>query len=225
MNPLVLVDANPATRETLAGMLAGIGPPVIAFGDWKAARAAMWHERPQVVVLSDWRARGGRGAHRRLLPAARGAPFVMVCDGGVTEWDERFAVVLRYPLPRGELQSAIRAATAASREVVYAGYRLDRQARSLRRRARSVQLTPVQAAIMCALMRAQGEPVPAADLAAAVWPDQDDHDLRTLYTHLSWLRGRLAAAGLTVAIVSERGQGYRFVGLPAQAPPGARAGE
>ncbi len=99
MGAIILVDANPATREYLAATLGCGGLSVLAFESWQAARSGMAGQSPLAVVLTDWRGKGGRGAYRRLRHSARGAPFVMVCDGGVTEWDERFAVVVRYPNP------------------------------------------------------------------------------------------------------------------------------
>ena len=62
------------------------------------------------------------------------------------------------------------------------------------------------------------------DLLDAVWGEDVIVDERTVDVHISWLRGKLAAAGLDAsAIQTVYGAGYRFVvpeepgGLPRHA--------
>lgn len=226
MKRVILVDVNPVTRAELSEMLTGAGYEPAAFGCWRCAREAMRDRRPQVVILTDWRTTGGRGAYRRLRHPAQGAPFVLVGDGGVTEWDERFASVVSYPVSRERLLAAL-AEVVQTHDVVveHAEYRLERRAQRLHCRGRSVVLTPVQTEILAALLQAQGELVPADTLAKAVWPDQGKEDRRSLYTHVSWLRARLSAGGLPGTIENVRGRGYRFVDCPAESPSAARADE
>lgn len=214
MYTVAVVDANPRTGEELEWLLSEAQFEVSRFVGWREARPALAALRPDAVVLTDWRRVGGRGGERYLRRGARGAPFVMVCDGGVTGWDDRFAAVLYYPVTSEQLANAIRVAIARERSLVSAsGFVLDLGSRSLARGARSASLTPIETAILSELMSARGEFVSSAQLAERVWGAHARGDRRVLYTHVAWLRRKLERSlGEPQLIVSARLLGYRFAG-------------
>ncbi len=226
MGSIFLVDTDPATRAELAAAISLGVTPLLTFASWQLARSEMARQSPQVVVLTDWRGKGGRGAYRRLRHAAAGAPFVMVCDGGVTEWDERFTRVLQYPVACEVLLSALEEVIAGSAAMVISvgEFWLDQRLGVLHHGERSVGLTPTQVSLLGALMRADGEVLPTDALAEAGWPGQSTEDRRVLYTHLAWLRERLRCFAPAAAIVNRRGKGYQFVVQRPTAPPDDRAG-
>lgn len=221
-----MVDENPATRAELALAISLGGYSLLTFESWQLARSEMAKQSPRVVVLTDWRGNGGRGMYRRLRHASAGAPFVMVCDGGVTEWDERFTRVLHYPVAREVLLGALGEVIAGTAAMVIrlGEFRLDQRTGVLHHGERSVGLTPIQVSLLGALMRADGEVLPTDELAEAGWPGHNTDDRRVLYTHMAWLRERLCSFAPAAAIVNRRGRGYQFVVPPPIALPGDRAG-
>ncbi|NPV07528.1 MAG: response regulator transcription factor [Anaerolineae bacterium] len=220
MYTVAVVDANLETGEELERLLSEAQFEVARFAGWREARASLAALRPHAVVLTDWRRLGGRGGERYLRRAAGGAPFVVVCDGGVTGWDDRFAAVLYYPVTSDQLSHAIRSAIARERALVSAfGFVLDRGSRTLTQGQRSASLTPIETAILSELMAARGQFVGSAELAERVWGTHARQDRRVLYTHMSWLRCKLERLlGEPGLIVSARLLGYRFAG------PEARSG-
>lgn len=93
---------------------------------------------------------------------------------------------------------------------------LDRTRRELRGPDAAVALTPSEWALVGRLLRAN-DPVPTAALArdALGYPDQEGGTV--VRTHLSNLRRKCASAGLPDPIAARRGQGYRLVGVRAEA--------
>ena len=62
------------------------------------------------------------------------------------------------------------------------------------------------------------------DLLDTVWGEDVIVDERTVDVHMSWLRGKLAAAGLDGSFIQTvYGVGYRFVGSGDQAPKTTRS--
>jgi len=184
----------------------------------------MAEHAPSVIVLTDWRRTGGRGVHRHLRHSARGAPFVMVCDGGVSEWDDRFAQVLQYPLEREVLLQGVRTAIDA-RVVARLGTdrRLLLRSRTLSWGRENIELTRLQECLLRELVVAGGSFVTPDSLMQAVWGPEAGDDRRGLYTHLSWLRRKLAMLGDGPRIESVRGKGYRLVVPPPAADDAYRA--
>jgi len=208
---VLLVDRSDETREELRALLAAEGYVVKVAADWHQGREWLRAYSFDAIVLCDWRKLGGRGAYRYLTGVGGRLPFVMVCDGGVTPWDERFASVLQYPVSGGRLSEAIREAIAgAPSPLRYAGLRLDERTHTLCYRGTRVRLTATETKIMARLMRSGGEFVGVPDLMARVW-GVDIIDKRLLYTHICWLRAKLRRAfGKGRWVVNTRGLGYRL---------------
>jgi DNA-binding response OmpR family regulator len=92
-----------------------------------------------------------------------------------------------------------------------------------------VPLRPKEYGLLLALAFAPGRVFTRQDLLDAVWGEDVIVDDRTVDVHISWLRGKLSAAGLnTTGIQTVYGTGYRFVipedPAPLAAPVGAGGG-
>lgn len=79
----------------------------------------------------------------------------------------------------------------------------------------ALALTPVQEAILKAVIAGKGQPVPTEAILRAIYHDDDnppDHSRQyaTFKEKLSLMRTRLAGAGLAIENVG-RGEGYRLV--------------
>ena len=209
---IALVDRQEETRQEIGALLGGAGLRPHCFDHWREARSALAVEPVSAVVLCDWRRGGGRGAHRYLRGCAGSAPFVLVCDGGVARWDDRFTAVLYYPVLAHELAHAIVGAIErAASSLTCGGFVLDLKRRLLSSGEASAKLTPVETELLKVLMLAQGRFIPSVELLERAWQLQTLLDRRIVYTHVSWLRRKLEAAfGPGQLIVSGRAQGYSF---------------
>ena len=83
--------------------------------------------------------------------------------------------------------------------------------------ALALGFTPVQGAILGAVMKGRGLPVPVAAILRAIYADDDDppdpeRQYSTFKEKLCLMRPRLARVGLAVENVG-RGDGYRLVRL------------
>lgn len=224
---VALVDKHDDSREELTASLQCCGCKVRAFAHWRQAREALNEAAVDAVVLCDWRRSGGRGAYRYLQRAAGDAPFVLVCDGGVTCWDDRFTAVLYYPVNEQNLFRAIsNAIVDASASLTLGEFTLNLKRRTLSRDDLALRLTPSEVNILKVLMLAQGRFVPSKDLVAKAWGIQTLPDRRVIYTHVAWLRRKLNAVfGSARLILSVRGHGYCFDPSLAVESACARAGE
>lgn len=74
---------------------------------------------------------------------------------------------------------------------------------------RRLPLTPTEFEIVAHMARQPGRAFSRAELLDAASPDSEAYD-RVVDSHLSKLRGKLAAAGCTVAVEPVRGMGYRL---------------
>jgi DNA-binding response OmpR family regulator len=88
---------------------------------------------------------------------------------------------------------------------------VNRAARTVRRRAEFVALTPKEFDLLIALMDRAGAVVPRSELLSAVWGYQQDVSTRTVDMHVSELRAKLEPnPGQPVHIITVRKTGYRF---------------
>jgi DNA-binding response OmpR family regulator len=82
-----------------------------------------------------------------------------------------------------------------------------------------VLLRPKEYGLLVTLAFEPGKVFSRQDLLDAVWGEDVIVDERTVDVHVSWLRGKLASAGLDgSAIQTVYGVGYRFVGSEDQTP-------
>ena len=83
-----------------------------------------------------------------------------------------------------------------------------------------VSLRPKEYGLLLTLAFEPARVFSRQDLLDAVWGEDIIVDERTVDVHISWLRGKLADAGLDAAVISTvYGVGYRFVVRESMAPP------
>lgn len=153
------------------------------------------------VALLAWPADDARrrtcavaGEPRLLLVAAgERAP---ICDDPLEDW-------VRLPADPAEVRARVATLVRRAADDAAPGPTMD-EAGSLRWRSAVVHLPPVQARLAQALIAASGRAVPARALMEAGWPDEAV-SRNTLDVHLSRLRRRLTAIGLSVRSIRGRG--------------------
>jgi DNA-binding response OmpR family regulator len=92
-----------------------------------------------------------------------------------------------------------------------AGLAIDAAARRASVAGREVRLTPMEFDLLCHLARCPGQVLSRRQLLEEVWGYQHEGYARTIDTHVTRLRRKLAAAGLAGdPIATVHGRGYRF---------------
>lgn len=83
-----------------------------------------------------------------------------------------------------------------------------------------LQLRPKEFGLLLTLAMEPGRIFGRQELLDTIWGEEIVVDERTVDVHVSWLRGKLAVAGVGAAVISTvYGAGYRFV-VPANPPTG-----
>jgi DNA-binding response OmpR family regulator len=103
----------------------------------------------------------------------------------------------RVPPPRAEVHSA-------------SGVTVDPTARRALANGQELTLRPKEYELLEDLVMHAGQAVRREDLMSRVWDEYWDGSTKTLDMHISWLRSKLAAAGVTDVLTTLRGVGYRF---------------
>lgn len=103
----------------------------------------------------------------------------------------------RVPPPRAEVHSA-------------SGVTVDPVARRAVANGQDLTLRPKEYELLEDLVMHAGQAVRREDLMSRVWDEYWDGSTKTLDMHVSWLRAKLAAAGVTGVLTTLRGVGYRF---------------
>ena len=87
---------------------------------------------------------------------------------------------------------------------------IDEEAKTAVRAGHTLDLTPTEYELLCALARARGKSVSKAQLLSLVW-GFDAYDPNVVEVHVSSLRRKMEAHGPRL-IHTERGRGYVFRG-------------
>lgn len=90
------------------------------------------------------------------------------------------------------------------------GVTIDPAARRATVGAAELSLRPKEFDLLAELVSRAGQAIRREDLMARVWDEYWDGSTKTLDMHISWLRAKLADAGVTEVITTLRGVGYRF---------------
>ena len=113
------------------------------------------------------------------------------------------------------MKAVLRRARPAAAETLIrvAGLELDPRGMSVTVAARPLELTLSEYRLLEHLARHPGRVFSRAELLASCLPDSDALE-RTVDAHLNSVRRKLAAAGVTDALVTVRGAGYRLADRP-----------
>jgi DNA-binding response OmpR family regulator len=224
---VLLVEDDPVLRGTLAYNLAREGFRVLTAANGEAALelARQEGERLDVVVL-DVMLPGISGLQvLRMLRSRTDIPILILSARG--EEQERIdglelgaddyvvkPFVLRELLARVRAGARRRAAPAAQPPTVLfrGAMRIEIDRRRVLVGEHDVALRPKEFGLLVTLAMKPGKVFGRQDLLDEVWGEDVIVDERTVDVHVSWLRGKLAAAGLTgVSIRTVYGAGYQFV--------------
>ena len=234
---VLVVEDDPTLLSTLAYNLSREGYRVLTAADGESGLSLARREvtRLDLVVL-DVMLPGINGFQvLRLLRAETDIPILMLSARG-EEQDRVDGLELGAddyvvkPFVLRELLARVRAGvrrravpTAQPPSVLYRGaLRVELDRRRVLVGEREIQLRPKEYGLLTTLAMEPGRVFGRQNLLDAIWGEEVIVDERTVDVHISWLRRKLADAGLGAgAIRTVYGVGYRFV-VPVEAATNGR---
>ena len=224
-SPLVLVvEDEPNLSEVLEAYLRRDGFRTERAADGENA-LRLFHEAKPDLILLDVALPGVDGFE--VLRQVRGAgdtPVIML-TARVDEVDRLVGLRMgaddyvtkpfNPPEVVERVKAVLRRARPAAAETLIrvAGLELDPRGMSVTVAARPLELTLSEYRLLEHLARHPGRVFSRAELLTACLPDSDALE-RTVDAHLNSVRRKLAAAGVTDALVTVRGAGYRLADRP-----------
>jgi DNA-binding response OmpR family regulator len=228
---VLVVEDDPILLSTLSFNLTREGYRVLTAGDGESGLAIARREGNRLdLLLLDVMLPGMNGF--QVLRAVRvdsDVPVLMLSARG-EEQDKIDGLELGAddyvvkPFALRELLARVRAgvrrrAVPAARPptVIYRGpLRIEPDRRRVLVGEREVQLRPKEFGLLVALALEPGRVFGRQDLLDAIWGEQVVVDERTVDVHISWLRGKLSAAGAEQELIrTVYGSGYQFT-LPTE---------
>jgi DNA-binding response OmpR family regulator len=223
---VLIVEDDPTLLSTLAFNLGREGYRVLIAGDGEHGLALALAEAARLdLVLLDVMLPGisGFDVLRRLRTASDVPVLILSARGETDDKVDGFEFgaddYIAKPFVLRELLARIRAtvrrrALPAARppSVLHRGpLRIELERRNVRIDAQEVHLRPKEYGLLTTLALEPGKIFSRQDLLDLVWGQEVIVDERTVDVHISWLRAKLAAAGLAGdAIRTVYGAGYRF---------------
>ncbi|MER6910308.1 response regulator transcription factor [Streptomyces sp. NPDC000594] len=218
---VLVVEDEPSIADVLSITLRFHGFDVSTAATVRQARHLADHVRPDAVLLDVMLPDGdGRDLGRELRSAlpeagivfvtARDAPAEVVGALGfgddyitkpfhIDEVVARITAVLRRTRPADVLPRRA--------PLRHGDLELDETTYTVRRGARSTQLTPTEYALLRFLVRNAGQIVPKEELLRHVWQYQHPAESTVVETYISYLRRKLGTLGPPL-ITTRRGVGY-----------------
>jgi DNA-binding response OmpR family regulator len=235
---ILVVDDDPALRDTLAYNLRGEGYLVLTAADGVAALEAARHNTVSLVLLDLMLPRlDGLEVCRQLRaqPETARVPILMLtargeetdkivglelgADDYVTKpfsWNEvraRVRALLRRSDPVEVPAHAGRAEADQARLLVAEDLRIDVDRREVTRRGRQIELQARLFDLLVYMVRYRGTVLTRDRLLEHVWGYEYAGDTRTVDVHIRWLRERLEDDPANPQLIQTvRGVGYRFKG-------------
>lgn len=223
---MLLVEDDSTLRSTLAYNLSRQGYRVLTAADGASALEVAHSERDNLdLVLLDVMLPGISGLKvLRQLRATSDVPVLILSARG-EEQDKIDGLELGAddyvvkPFSLGELLSRVRSTvrrravrSAQPPAVLYRGpLRIEPDRRLAFAHEQELDLRPKELGLLFTLAFEPGRVFSRQDLLDAVWGEDVIVDERTVDVHISWLRGKLQAAGVSPAIITTvYGAGYRF---------------
>ena len=222
---ILVIDDEPAMVGAVAALVGSVGHRVSAAYDGAEGLRHYDDEQPDLVIL-DLAMPGMDGLTVCTELRQRGATPIIVLSGEGQEAAKVEALdagaddYVTKPFGKDELLARIRAVTRRRRdepdESQQGSVRIDRRRHEAWANDRLLQLTPIEFALLEALVAARGDLVPHADLLAAGWPGEPDPDPLWVKPHLARLRAKLRDTGAAEP-APVRAIGYRLIepGQPA----------
>ena len=219
---VLVVDDEPALRESLRRGLGAGGWAVDTAGDGEAGLEMAAGEEYDVVVLDIMMPRrNGYEVVREMRRREIWTPVLMLTakDG---EYDEADAFdlgaddYLVKPFSFVVLEARLRALVrrgAPERPAVFSAGDLvvDPAAKEVRRGGQRITVTAREYAVLEYLIRNRNQVVSKAQILRAVWDSAYDGDDNIVEVYIGYLRRKIDAPFSTRSIETVRGQGYRLV--------------
>ena len=218
---ILVIDDEPAMVGAVAALVGSVGHRVSAAYDGHEALRKLETDRPDLVIL-DLAMPGMDGVAVCAAIRAHGPTPIIVLSG---ESDERAKVevldtgaddYVTKPFGKDELLARIRAVMrrrvasqrpeAASARTV----RIDARRHEAWAAGTLLDLTPIEFALLGALVEADGDLVSHAELLRVGWPREPDPDPLWVKPHMARLRAKLRDAGAPLPI-PVRAVGYRLI--------------
>jgi DNA-binding response OmpR family regulator len=218
---ILVIDDEPAMVGAVAALVGSEGHRVSAAYDGEEGLQRYDAERPDLVIL-DLAMPGLDGLGVCAAIRRRGSTPIIVLSGEGQELAKVEALdagaddYVTKPFGKAELLARIRAvmrrrgADASAADVPPGSVRIDRRRHEAWARERLLSLTPIEFALLEALVAARGNLVTHVELLGAGWRGEPNPDPLWVKPHLARLRGKLREAGAAVP-VPVRGIGYRLI--------------
>ncbi|MGH2384122.1 MAG: response regulator transcription factor [Candidatus Limnocylindria bacterium] len=229
---ILVIDDEPAMVGAIAALVGSAGHRVTPAYDGHEAMRRYDAERPDLVIL-DLAMPGLDGLAVCQAIRQRGTTPIIVLSGEGQETAKVEALdagaddYVTKPFGKQELLARIRAVTrrsemdAQAAETAIGSVRIDRRRHEAWATDRLLRLTPIEYALLDALVSARGDLVTHAELLAAGWPGEPDPDPLWTKPHLARLRAKLREAGAALP-TPVRAIGYRLIEQRPVARPRAR---
>jgi two-component system KDP operon response regulator KdpE len=230
---ILVIDDEPAMVGAVAALVGSVGHRVSAAYDGHEALRKLETDRPDLVIL-DLAMPGMDGVAVCAAIRAHGPTPIIVLSG---ESDEQAKVevldtgaddYVTKPFGKDELLARIRAVMrrrAASQRLEASPartVRIDARRHEAWAAGTLLDLTPIEFALLGALVEADGDLVSHAELLRVGWPRERDPDPLWVKPHMARLRAKLRDAGAPLPI-PVRAVGYRLIDRQPLARP-ERAG-
>ena len=229
---ILVIDDEPAMVGAIAALVGSAGHRVTPAYDGHEAVRRYDTERPDLVIL-DLAMPGLDGLAVCSAIRQRGTTPIIVLSGEGQEAAKVEALdagaddYVTKPFGKDELLARIRAVTRRSdmdtpaAETPAGSVRIDRRRHEAWGADRLLRLTPIEYALLEALVSARGDLVTHAELLAAGWPGEPDPDPLWTKPHLARLRAKLREVGAALP-TPVRAVGYRLIEQQPSAPPEPR---
>lgn len=222
---VLVVDDEPAVRESISRSLRFEGYTVELAADGEAALSALSVRRPDAIVLDVMMPRlDGLETCRRIRAHGDRLPVLMltarrnVADR-VTGLDAGADDYLVKPFELEELLARLRALlrradAANSRTLSFGDLMLDTAERTATHGGRTIELTRTECELLAVLLRSPRKVVPRSTLFLQVWGYDFGHRSNSLDVYIGYLRRKLEACGEPRLLHTVRGVGYMIRDAP-----------
>jgi two-component system, OmpR family, KDP operon response regulator KdpE len=223
---ILVIDDEPAMIGAVAALVGSVGHRVSAAYDGHEALRRYDAEAPDLVIL-DLAMPGLDGVAVCRQIRARGATPIIILSGEGEEAAKVEALdagaddYVTKPFGKDELLARIRAVTrrgpSTPATTTAGSVRIDQRRHEAWAGDRLLPLTPIEFALLEALVAARGDLVTHDELLRAGWRGEPDPDPLWIKPHLARLRSKLREADAAVP-TPVRALGYRLI----EPTPGAR---
>ena len=233
---ILLVEDDPAVALALTEVLESVGHQLRHASTASEAKAFIDESQPDLIILdlmlpdadglvlcADLKARSvapivicsaSNQTRDRVLGLKLGADDFIAKPFDIEELEARVEAVLRRAGPPKTAAAAAQPQAPSQQERV-GELLIDRGRRRVTLGGESLQLTPTEYRLLCALASRPDDVLSREELAQQVWGYADASIGRAIDAHISRLRVKLNAAKASAPhIVSARGFGYRIVAEP-----------